>query len=118
MKNKGFTLVEVLGVIIILGAIAAIATITVNNTLKENKQNLYDIQISYIITGAKSWASSHVFELPENDGEVITLTLGQLKQEGLVENDITNPITKQPFDNSMQITITKVDNNYEYKIIN
>lgn len=117
MKNKGFTLAELLGVIIILAVIGLITTITITNSMKNSKEKLYNIQIDNIIVGAKTWASSNVFRLPENDGEYITITLGELKQSGFVEDDITNPISNEPFDNSMQIKITKIGNNYKYEIV-
>lgn len=116
-NKKAFTLVELMGIIIILAVISSIALITITNTLKENKEQLYQIQINNIIVGAKTWASSHVFELPVNDGEAITLTLQQLKQAGLVDEDITNPKTNELFDDNMQVKITKVDNNYKYEVI-
>ena len=117
MKNNGFTLVELLGVIIILGVIALISITSISNTMKESKESLYNQQIDNIIVGAKTWASSHVFELPENDGESITLTLEQLKKDGFVEDDITNPKTNELFEDTMQIKITKIDNNYKYEIV-
>ena len=121
MKNKltkaGFTLAELLGIIIILAVIALISITSITNIMKENKEDLYNIQIDNIIVGAKTWASSHVFELPENDGESITLTLEQLKQAGFVEDDIINPKTNELFSNDLQVKITKVDNNYKYEVI-
>ena len=117
MKNKGFTLAELLGVIIILGVIALISITAITNTMKENKEELYNIQINNIIVGAKTWASSHVFELPEQDGESITLTLAELKQDGFVESDITNPKTNELFSNDLKVKITKIDNNYNYEVI-
>ncbi len=117
MKNKGFTLVELLGVIIILSVIALITFVTVSGTIKDSKEQLYDAQIELIIMGAKTWASSNVFKLPENDKESITITLLQLKQSGFVESDITNPITGELFSDNLQIKITKIDNNYKYEVI-
>ncbi len=117
MKNKGFTLAELLGVIIILGVIASIATISITNSMKTSKEELYDLQVENIINGAKTWASGNVFELPENDGEAIYLTLAELKQAGFVEKDITNPLTNQLFSDQLQVKITKVDNNYNYEIV-
>ena len=117
MKNKGFTLAELLGVIIILGVIASIATISITNSMKTSKEELYDLQVENIINGAKTWASGNVFELPENDGEAIYLTLAELKQAGFVEKDITNPLTNQLFSDQLQVKITKVYNNYNYEIV-
>ena len=115
--NKGFTLAELLGVVIILGVIATIATISINSSMRKSKEDLYQVQINNIISGAKTWANENVFDLPENDGESITLTLLQLKQAGFVESDITNPKTNELFSDSLQVKITKVDNNYKYEII-
>ena len=117
MKDKGFTLAELLGIIVILAVIALIAITSITNTMKESKEDLYNLQIDNIIVGAKNWASSHVFELPENDGESISLTLEELKKLGFVDEDITNPKTNELFSNDLQVKITKVDNNYKYEVI-
>ena len=116
-KKSGFTLAELIGIIVILAVIALITITSVTNIMKENTEKLYQIQINNIITSAKTWASSHVFELPENDDEYIELTLLQLKEAGLVEENITNPKTEQLFSNDLKIRITKIDNNYKYEII-
>lgn len=115
--KKGFTLVELLGVIIILAVIASITVISITNSMKNTKQKLYEQQINNIIDGAKTWASGNVFDLPINDGEAIYLTLKELKQDGFVEKDITNPLTNKLFNDQLQVKITKVDNNYSYEII-
>ena len=117
MKDKGFTLAELLGVIIILGVIALIATVSITNSMRNSREEWYDLQISNIINGAKTWASGNAFELPENDGEAIYLTLAELKEAGFVEKDITNPLTDQLFSDQLQVKITKVDNNYNYEIV-
>ena len=52
--KKGFTLAELLGVIIILGVIALISITAITNTMKENKEELYNIQInSYFLLKMK-----------------------------------------------------------------
>ena len=114
MKNRGFTLAELLGVIIILGVIALIATISITNSMRNSREELYNLQIS---NGAKTWASGNFFELPENDGEAIYLTLAELKEAGFVEKDITNPLTDELFSDQLQVKITKIDNNYNYEIV-
>ena len=85
--------------------------------MRNSREELYDLQISNIINGAKTWASGNAFELPENDGEAIYLTLAELKEAGFVEKDITNPLTDQLFSDQLQVKITKVDNNYNYEIV-
>lgn len=116
MNKKGFTLVELLGVIVLLSVIGLIATVTISNELKENKEQLYNIQIDNIKRSAQTWASQHVFELPTEEGAYITLTLGQLKEANFSE-DVVNPKTNEQFDNSLQIKITMKDNSYVYEVI-
>lgn len=115
--KKGFTLIELLAVITILGVLGLIATVTINNNIKESNEKAYNMNIEYIIKGARNWAGKHVFELPENDGEFVIVTLGQLKNDGFVDGNITNPLTKELFDNNMQIKIIKENNNYNFEII-
>jgi prepilin-type N-terminal cleavage/methylation domain-containing protein len=115
--NKGFTLVELLSVIIILGVIGLIAIPTINKAIKDAREELYKVQINNIELGAKSWAAENVLSLPEGDGEVVTLTLGQLKVSGHIQLDIRNPKTKKLFPNDMEITITKHINSYLYDVL-
>lgn len=115
--NKGFTLIELLSVIIIIGVIGLIAIPTVNKAIKDAREELYKIQINNIELGAKSWAAENVLNLPEGDGELITLTLGQLKVAGHIQLDLRNPKTKKLFANDMEVTITKHINNYIYDVL-
>jgi len=118
MKNKkGFTLAELLGVLTVLGIIGIIVFPAVDKALKQGKEDLYNIQISNIKTGAMAWVSENPFIAPENEGDVITLTLGQLKQTGKVDDDIKNPEDKTLFPNDMLITITKTKGTYKVEVL-
>ena len=68
MKSKrGFTLVELLAVIVILGILLSISTVAVNKIRqKQNEENLKN-QISSVLTGAKSYVA-------DNPSEIYNLT--------------------------------------------
>ena len=53
MKNKGFTLVELLAVIVILGLILGIAIPKATKTLEQKKQHLYELTINELIEEGK-----------------------------------------------------------------
>lgn len=116
MNKKAFTLVELIAVMILLGVLGLIATITISNELKENKETMYNIQIDNIKRSAQNWASSNVFSLPDEDGQSIIITLGELKQQGFSE-DVVNPKTNEQFLDTLQIKISLVENSYVYEII-
>lgn len=116
MKRKnGFTLAELLGVITILGLLALLIVPAIDAAIKKSNNTLYQAQLSTIIEGAKSWSGDHIQELPVNGGS-ITVTLETLKTGGYVPVNIENPKTEKPFPDSLVITITEKNSQYQYKI--
>lgn len=113
--KKGFTLVELLGVLIILGVIVLMTVPIIKSQITNSKQELYEQQITYIKQGLKNWAHNNVFLLPETE-ESITLTVGQLQQLGNLELEIKNPKTNKCISNSSLLTISKRKNNYIYDV--
>lgn len=124
--KKGFTLAELLGVIIILALISLIAIPAITDSLNQHKKNLCDTQLNYIIAAAKNWGTDHMLQLPE-EGEELTIKLSELIQQGYMEGDknasieedklkIINPNTKEYFDPDPIITITKQDKHYVYQM--
>ena len=111
--KKGFTLAELLGVIVILAALLLISIPVVDKIIKQSQEDLYNKQIDSIKLAMNLWVSDK-YKL--NEGESITLTLSQLKEDGLVEFDITNPITKELFPNDMILTIENKEGQLEYNV--
>lgn len=111
--KKGFTLAELLGVIIILGAVLLIITATFSNILKQSEEDLYNDQINSIKLALESWMSDN--QKP-NVGEKVILSLSQLKESGLIALDIKNPKTKELFPNDMVLEIFNNEGIIEYNV--
>ena len=111
--KKGFTLAELLGVIIILGAVLLIITATFSNILKQSEEDLYNDQINSIKLALESWMSDN--QKP-NVGEKVKLSLSQLKEAGLIDLEIKNPKTKELFPNDMVLEIINNDGIIEYDV--
>ena len=117
MKNKkGFTLVELLGVITILGILALIAMPTIDAIMTKNREKVYNTQIETIKNGLKTWGDGNALALPENNGEYLMINLGILKKAGFVDEDIKDPTTDACFSNDAVLTITKVGSGYSYYV--
>lgn len=115
MKKKGFTLLELLGVIVLLGILALISLPAVKDYIDNSKEKLLNEQLEYLETSLKSWANANVFSLPEQ-GDAIKLTLGQLKQSGYVDMKVANPKNNKCLSNEMLFTITSKNNSYIYEV--
>lgn len=122
-KNKAFTLVELLAVIVILGLIALIAVPTVLNKLKSTNEDLYKTQIKLIKAGAVSYVSdliAHPDGSPISNMIVngtagnITLTLNDLQLAGVVETNVLNPLCDGD-DKYFSPTETKIIFHYDGK---
>jgi len=113
MKKKGFTLAELIGVVVLLGAILLIIIPVVSKNLKESKQKLYNEQIEGIKQSLQIWASDN----KPNNNETYYLTLSQLKQKGLVEPDIKNPITDEYLANDMILKVINENGIINYEIL-
>ena len=59
MKKRGFTLVELLGVISVLGIIALLIIPSVEKTISKNKKKGLENQKNTIISGAKNWITDN-----------------------------------------------------------
>ena len=117
MEKKGFTLVELLAVIIIIGVMGVIIIPTVNKAIKDFRGDTYENQIETIELAASNWATDNPYSLPAEDGGVTTITLGSLKSGGYVDVDLKNPKTDKSFPNDLLIEITRKKKNFRYKVI-
>ena len=116
-KRKAFTLIELMGVLVIIGILTVILIPVINNTIKNNKEELYNKQLDLIKLSAKNLASDNEYILPEEDGEEIYVTLGQLRAMGYAEETIINPKTKENFSDNLVVMVIKVGKDYDYEII-
>lgn len=98
MKRNGFTLVEVLAVIIILGIIGVIIMPAVTGSINDSKDELYDMQVSNIVEAGKTWSADNLNSLPTTVGDVKKVSLKELQEDGYIDENITNPKTNKIFD--------------------
>ena len=120
IKNKkGFTLIELIGVIVILALLALLITPVVTSVINNSKEKLYQNTLKNIEISAKDWFSDeeNIDKLPKNF-ETCYITLGELKDEGVVDLDIKNPETGELLDNnSINVIVTKNNNSYQFRAV-
>ena len=117
MNKKGFTLAELIGVIVVLSLICLITVPAIASVLKTNKKSLCETQLNNILAAAKSYASENLLSMPISDEEgknTRTITIQDLIDNGYIEGNIQNPVTKEEFDPEIEITIKKTGKKLDF----
>ena len=111
MKNKAFTLVELLGVIVLLGILGVVIIPKVGDSITNSKETAYITQEEQIKKATYDFIVDNI-ELFDNTN-TITIKLGVLKQKGYLPINIKNPKTRKNISNESTITITKTNEKFE-----
>lgn len=115
MKNKAFTLVELLGVIVILGIIAVITVPLVQRTIVDNTNKAYEEQVMSFEKAATNYVAGDIYNMTKCQTEECTITLRELQEKGLLPSgDIKNPKTDKNFDLNNTVKITYDGTKFDY----
>ncbi len=129
MMKKGYTLVELLAVLVILGIILSIVSLNVLKIFNDRKQRDYDNIVMLIEENTKVLLNTDtkisvevndkLQEIENSGSEVIScnLSYNELVKSGLMDADTKNPITGKVINSKSYIKITLTedyDYNYEF----
>lgn len=131
--KKGFTLVELIAVLVILALISLIAIPTVSSSLKKYKASLYDDSIKNIEQAAKNWGADNIGKLPntvnsetvmtypdidtEQEFSTLQIRIKDLQETGYIGSELTNPKSNTNFCNCAVVTIKRTSTGYTYEIL-
>lgn len=88
MSRKGFTLVELLAVLVVLGILTTIATTTILKQIKDSNNKLNDAQMEIVKSSSIEYADKKGFF--KKDGSSYNVCINDLKLEGLIDNSIVS----------------------------
>lgn len=115
MKSKGFTIIELLAIIIIIGLIVLLITPAVNNLIENSENKSYNFQIKSIEDAAINFSIEYGNSITDLDSFTIDLKL--LKDLAFIDFDIRNPKTNKYFSDDTLITLTKNKGSYKASVI-
>ena len=116
MKTKGFTLVELLGVVFILALLGLLIVPVINGILDKKKRDLYEVQVRHIEDGARAYMSEHIFEYDIDSTLSVGFELPYLQRLGYIKEGIKNPITGKDFSNMVVVVYGSSDDS-ELKVM-
>lgn len=117
MNHKGFTLIELTGVIILLSLISLLVIPSIDGAIKVFKQQAYNSQIQNIALATKDWTVDNLGLNDYKVNDTITITLGQLKVGGYIDENLANPKTQLAFADDMQINITRSKSTFRFNVL-
>lgn len=131
--KKGFTLVELIAVLVVLSLISLITIPAVNSNLKKYRNTLYEDAIRNIEQAAKNWGADNIGLLPnsstssnimvypdidtDDEYSTIQIRVRDLQEGGYIDSEIKNPKKSSNFCNCAVITIKRTDVGLTYKIL-
>lgn len=114
--KRGFTLVELLAVIIILGLLIGVVTPVVTGIISNSEEEAYNKQVDTLIKAANTWSLKNPEQLSSDKKNI--LQLDTLVEDGIVEdNEIINPKTNEKMEGCISITYVEEYKQYEYNYI-
>ena len=112
--KKGFTLIEIIAIIILLSVIALITYPVINNLITDSKDDLYNKQITELERLANTWAAKNVKKLKMEEGYSYNLSFDELHEQGLIpEEQIKNPKTGEPLEGCIRLVYNLSNKNYD-----
>ena len=115
-NKKGYTLIELIAVIILLGIIGLISVPVVSNLMKEGKEDSFQAVLEEVKIGTEKWAYQNSSLLPIIDEQSITVNLLELKKTGCINLNIKDPRTNILLPDDMNIIITLKNGKYMYYV--
>ncbi len=121
MKRNGFTLVELLACLVLLGMIMLLVFPSILNSYNNAKQQAYEAQIVYVESAAKRFVEKQKHEIPElaTLNTPYTVTVSYLYDHDYLDLPITNPLTNKDISPSeSQVIITrKSELEFTYEVL-
>ena len=113
-KKKGFTLVELLATIIILGLLVTIAYISVSSILNSGDDSYYESQENMLVLAGREYYADHRSELPKEIGDTSNVSLETLVEENYIEQ-ITDKDGNDCDNDNSGVTVQKItEKDFQY----
>lgn len=114
--KKGFTLIELIGVIAVLAVILLIALPTITSSVRRNNEQKYANTLQDIYLAAEQYTLTYKEKFPQLDesGGRVKVTIADLKEAGYLDQHLENPKTGKEFLDTDYVLV-EVDKDYTRK---
>ena len=115
MKRQGFTIIEMLAVIVVLALISIVSLPKIVKTIASSKDSLYKEQISRIEKLAYEWGIKNIDSLPTKNKDARFISInGLFKNKVISEKEIINPKNGKNMDGCIKVTVKNKRYKFNY----
>ena len=115
--KRGFTLVELLAVLILLGVVSLIAIPSIGKILNRSREKARESTKNELIKAAKNYYADNIRELPDA-GSHKCLSVSEIEESGYISNDdIVDPTTEEKLTGYVKIYFDNTYNQYTYEYV-
>ena len=114
--KKGFTLIEILAVVTIIGLLFILVIPKITNSLKNKKSDIDKTTNNIVTLAAKNYVNSNISNFSKEDNNVFCLPISTLTKKGYLESPVKNMTDDKDITNSKSVKIT-YDDGFKYEIV-
>jgi len=115
--RKGFTLVELVGVVIILGIVVLLAFPPLLGMIRDANREITKANETLLLTATDQYVDTYKNDFPKTDGNVYCVSYGDLIKDEKIPSNIPNKDGKT-LDYNTLIKVTVNNGKYEYALDN
>ena len=112
--RKGFTLVELMVVVAVLGVLCLIIVPIVDKNIKRSKDDMYKVQVENIRLAGMNYFVDNISLRPKS-GDSSSVSLASLISGGYISS-VVNPKTGSPFTESLMVVVNNNNGVYTYLV--
>ena len=117
-KKNGFTMVEILGVVILIAAISLLVFPAMLEQFRKAKDDINESTLNLIYSGANTLINDDLQSYPKKNGSTYCISLKTLVEEGYVSDSIKDVINDRDYDlNVATVKASYINDKFNYDFI-
>ena len=118
MNKKGFTLAELIGVVIILGLIVLLVVTPILSQIRNQSSKIDNLTEGLLFSTAENYIEQNPTKYIYDANKTYFLTLELLIEKGILEENILNKYNEDTLNKNSIIKVTNNENTFNYELLN